>query len=354
MPDAAIKEMPNLMALPPGPFSPIEEWGREDWGNVDGSTAVLKPKGHSPISTIVKATRTENHKFHKGPTLAPSLAVPEAMDQKTEIALLKELGKMLGYELGCESLISDMQALGYKMSIDNQKNIEENIADFQVRNKELTKLIAAKTEKIKKASQKEKTATGFWGVLGKIAGILGGAVTAILGVAAIATGGATAAGIFMVCAGVFIIMDQAIGDLLQDKIAEYFADENTESQELIRMGIMIGRGIVSLTLGLASLGVSFYSSLPQVINNAGRILTGGLTMLKAGSTFGQSVYTAQEQWLKAEALEYERDSEFTKNEIDDILNTLKQTYERIRNNVEFVKKAQEFEADLPEKIFQKA
>ena len=196
-------------------------------------------------------------------------------------------------------------------------------------NKEIERLSAENMEKMRDAAGKAST-SDVWSFLKKIATCILAAISVVIGISLIATGGGAIIGGAMIASGILSIANLVLSDAgFWEWVAKKLANDNEDKRKMIAMALPAVVGIASGAIGLfGSVGSLLWSSLnfmqqALVVAHAIFGVTDGVTTIGKGVADGQVLFAeADIVQSRLETAQVRFQSENISKAIEEVLNYL--------------------------------
>lgn len=155
-------------------------------------------------------------------------------------------------------------------------------------------------EKLKEASENAKS-SDFWSLLTKVATCLLSALSVVIGISLVATGGLTLVGGAMIGSGIFSLANMLMSETKTwDWVAKKLANDDEERQKMLAMLLPAAAGILSGLVGVfGSAGAVVWTGV-TFFDKAILIAQTSLAMFNGVTTIGKGYADAKTLWLQAD------------------------------------------------------
>lgn len=159
---------------------------------------------------------------------------------------------------------------------------------------------AENMQKLKEAAERASS-SDFWGILKKIATSLVSAVSAVFGIAILATGGSALVGGAMIASGVLSLANFALSELgTWDWIADLIAHDNEDLKKKLQWILPAAVGIIAAGIGIVGSVNGVVSGALNFAEKAASVVQTGLAIFGSAVTIGKGAADARITWTRAD------------------------------------------------------
>lgn len=145
------------------------------------------------------------------------------------------------------------------------------------------------------------SSSDFWGILKKIATSLVSAISAVFGIAILATGGSALVGGAMIASGVLSLANFALSELgTWDWIADLIAHNNDDLKKKLQWILPGAVGILAAGIGIVGSVNGVVSGAMNFAEKAASVAQTGIAIFQSVTTIGKSAADANTLWTKAD------------------------------------------------------
>lgn len=164
----------------------------------------------------------------------------------------------------------------------------------------LQDISAENLKKLKEASENAKS-SDFWSLLKKVATCLLSALSVVMGISLIATGGGALIGGAMIGSGIFSLANMLMSETgTWDWVAKKLANEDEEKQKMLAMLLPTAVGLLSGAIGIFGSAGTFAWSGVTFFDKAILIAQASLAMFNGATTIGKGYADANVIWTQGD------------------------------------------------------
>ena len=283
----------------------------------DGLAIYKRPSVSSPAIDPVNLTTRQNPNQKAGSVSA--LSSGRSQTVRTPLFSPPKLihpSRTTYSEYGLIQALDELHASGESLITSFTTSLSQG-------SEKLRKLSSENIEKLKEAA-KNTQSSEFWSFLQKIGECILAALTSVLGITLVATGGGAVIGGVMIAAGILTLTNFAMRETGSwDYVAKQLSDDK-EKQKNIAFYLPLGMGLLAAVLGVGgSVATALYTTL-NVAGQAVTVLQAATGIYHGITTVGHGVTEGQVLWTEADLTKIATETTLTRVKFEKNSSTLRQ------------------------------
>jgi hypothetical protein len=227
--------------------------------------------------------------------------------------------KRYGMKQRIEQLI-ELENIGGRLNDTSSSMLDEKHLELNRLSKEQAEKLAEKAKQTQKA--------GVWELLKKIGSCILAAVSFVLGVSLIATGGGTIIGGLLIASGVLSIVNLVMTETdAWDWVAKKLAGENEELKKKLAAILPTAVGVVTAIMGIAGTAATLAWSSIDWAKKIIVIAQGASSLVQGVTSIGKGVSEAKVYWTDAEITELKKQIKAIQFSLDRLMNQMQKVNE---------------------------